>query len=332
MKTLQPAHGQPEKQLNTHTANALTNSAETEYLTFCFLPAAKCLEARWHRPVSSKEYKQGIRSIAVCIATLRAKMLLIDFTMMGTPTIADQNWTASFLKEVMKHSLLRYCARVLSTDEAQLFAHEVVVDKVHNFPYISQVFTSEQEAKAWLFKDMPAADGLNERIAIPFNFNLKELRKLNLQPHAASDTQNPTPVTDKADTVSIEYRTDYVEIKIDKKKSLLSLRWLRPPQSREYRYSMLKAARAVLEHKLEIMLLINYKLGVLTLADQSWVVHTTTNIANRANLKKLAIVASPDSLQQTMSDSICSKLECMNLPYTLQYFLTEDEARMWLLA
>jgi hypothetical protein len=111
----------------------------------------------------------------------------------------------------------------------------------------------------------------------------------------------------------------------------MNIRWLKPPASRQYRYGMLKAGRALREHRLERVLLNNQRLGILTLEDQGWLITTSIEVLAKCHLKRLAVVTSHDALQQMSSDAIGCKLKEANLPYVTRYFLSEEEANEWLL-
>lgn len=277
--------------------------------------------------------------IARSVAFLRAELVLIDITAMHAPSLEDQRWTSSFLQEAFAKSSIRRSARVLSNAGHQPAAMQNVVASTGILPYEIRIFHTVEEAKNWLFdceEKCPATD--EDNIRIPLNFNLKLLRQNNVQKISNGQKVSPEQAVEAPRIQSaaplpnlLQLRTEFVSISLDLKESVMNIRWLKPPASRQYRYGMLKAGRALREHKLERVMLNNQRLGILTLEDQGWLVTTSIEVSAKCHLKRLAVVTSPDALQQLSSDAIGYKLKEANLPYEIRYFLSEEEASEWLL-
>lgn len=128
----------------------------------------------------------------------------------------------------------------------------------------------------------------------------------------------------------ILYQKDYVEIALDQRRKLLSVRWLRPVQSQEYRDGIEETARILLAHNLEKLLVNNQRMGVLTMADQGWLAKISVEVIPRTNLKWLAIVSSVDVLQQLTNEVLDRRVKEETPFFITQYFLSEQEALEWL--
>lgn len=322
--------------LKTNQPVTLSNTSDSDILSIWFSPTVKLLCAQWLKPMSSEEYRQAVRMIARSIAFLRAELVLIDATVLNTISEDDQIWTANFLREALSKSSIRKSARVMSATGFQPGAMQNVIKRSGKMPYEISIFHDTEKAKAWLLDGHIEKINEGGRIRIPLNFNLKFLRRevLNKTEQPASDHgAGPQAfITPAALPDTMIVRTDFISISLSHEENLMRIRWKKPPASRQYRLGMLKAGRALKEHRLERVLLNNQRLGVLTLEDQGWLVTTSIALLPRTNLKKLAVVTSADALQQMSSEAIGSKLKQANLPYVTRYFLSEDEAREWLMA
>jgi hypothetical protein len=306
----------------------------TEILTISFSPDIKLLCAKWLKPVNSSEYRQNVRMIARAIAFLRAELILTDVEAFPTISEADQHWTARFLREALAKCAIRRSARVIHSVGFQPEAMQRIVQETGKLPYEVKVFSDVEEATHWLLE----GQGIDTEstFRIPLNFNMKMVRHGMMQPEkealpaaavqTAVTSPTPAPLPER-----LTITTEFLSITIDKHESSMILRWKKAPESRQYRYGMLKAYRALKEHRLEHMLLNNQRLGVLTLEDQAWLVATAIELIPKMSLKKLAVVNSADALQQMSSELIGCKLKDANLPHTTWYFLTEEEAKEWML-
>ncbi|MBD1396391.1 hypothetical protein H9Q13_04380 [Pontibacter sp. JH31] len=284
----------------------------------------------------SEEYRQAVRMIARSIAFLRAKLVLIDLTALVSISEIDQEWTANFLKNALSKSSIRKSARVFSASGSQPETMQQVMNKTSTLPYDIGLFHDTEKAKAWLLDGYPARLFDEGRITIPLNFNLKLLNQDILNKRAQQRAQhldeNPQVIyAASALPDNFHLGTDFVFISLSQAENLMRIIWKKPPISRQYRFGMLKAARALIEHKLERVLLNNQRLGILTLEDQGWLVSKSLQLLPRTKLRKLAVVTSADSLQQMSSEVIGCKLREANLPYDTRYFLSEEEATEWLM-
>lgn len=126
------------------------------------------------------------------------------------------------------------------------------------------------------------------------------------------------------------YQKSYVEIELDQLRQLLSVCWLRPVKSEEYRDGIQETGRILLAHKLQKLLVNNQRMGVLTMEDQGWLAKISVEVISKSNLKWLAIVSSVDMLQQLTNEVLDKKVKEETPPFDTQYFLSEQEALEWL--
>jgi hypothetical protein len=124
-----------------------------DFLTVSHAADHRYLEARWSRPVSSEEFRQGIQIITDSISEHGVELLLIDLRLSGTPSTSDQSWLVKRVMAVNQATPLRRSARLLSMDILQQMVSEIITERVENFPYEFQVFHSDTLAKQWLFQD-----------------------------------------------------------------------------------------------------------------------------------------------------------------------------------
>jgi len=321
----------------TNSENLTNLPADTNFFSISFKPSLKYLSAEWHKPVSSGEYRQSVRTIVRSIAFLQAELVLINISAELRLTPEDQLWTATFLQDALSKTKIRRSARVIPNSTYHETLLEKIISGTGYLPYAMRLFQDKEQAMQWLFAGEPHMYVNDEQqISVPLDFNIKLLRQKVLHkpgPLASAPQQSePLGSLHKKPTGPnlLKLNTEYVAITLDHHESLMSIRWLKSPISRQYRYGMLKAGRALLEHKLERVLLNNQRLGMLTLEDQGWLVTSAIRMLPGSNLKKLAVVTSSDALQQMSSDAIGCKLREAKLPYEARYFLTEEEAREWL--
>ncbi|MDX5418067.1 MAG: hypothetical protein LPK09_02545 [Hymenobacteraceae bacterium] len=323
--------------LKTNHPTTLLNTSESDILSVSFSPDVKLLCAQWLKPMTSEEYRQSVRMTARSIAFLRAELILIDASVLISISEEDQVWTANFLRNALSKTSIKKSARVISAAGFQPEAMQNVVSRSGEMPYQIGLFYDAEKAMSWLLDGHDEKMTEEVRIKVPLNFNLKLLRREVLtkaveQPAQNPDTKHQANASTAALPDKLSLRTDFVSISLSHEENLMSIRWKKPPVSRQYRFGMLKAGRALMEQKLERVLLNNQRLGVLTLEDQGWLVTTSIELLPRTSLKKLAVVTSADALQQMSSEAIGFKLKEANLPYEARYFLSVDEAREWLMA
>ncbi len=124
----------------------------------------------------------------------------------------------------------------------------------------------------------------------------------------------------------------YISITIDESNNLGVFRWLKPVQGKEYRYGILKAGQAILDTKVERLLINSLRLGALTLQDQAWVADKIKDIVARSHIKRVARVSSPDFFQNMALDKVYQTFTTPDSPYEIAVFMTEEEAMEWLLS
>lgn len=310
-----------------------TTEHETDILSVSFCPEHKLLCARWNRFTTSAELRQSIRLLARATAILKAELLLVEIPAEYNVTAEDQLWAKKFMYEALQYTSIRRVARVVPSEMNTMMRQTLLT--LGEMPYEASLFNNREEGLRWLLRDNDKAIVNEEFIRIPLHFNLKLLRAgLKAKGHATvpvapAQQGNPTSLPEPLpDLITIE--TDFVSILLDKAKSVMHIRWKKAPQSRQYRYGMLKAGRALVAHRLERLLLNNQRLGVLTLEDQGWLITTSQQILPKMNLKKLAVITSADALQQMSSENIGKKLKQAAIDHQAQYFLAEEDALEWL--
>ena len=329
----QPLTTSPKTNSDNHT----NLPADANFFSITFKPSLKYLSAEWNKPVSSGEYRQSVRTIVRSIAFLQAELVLINVSAELRLTPDDQLWTATFLQDALAKTRIRRSARVIPATGYHQAVSQNVASGTGSLPYEMRTFQDKEQAMQWLFAGEQHVYINDERqLRLPLDFNIKLLRQkvLHLPGQPANVPQQQEAVGSQprkpAGPNLLKLNTEYVAISLDHHESLMSIRWLKPPVSRQYRYGMLKAGRALLDHKLERVLLNNQRLGMLTLEDQGWLITSAIRMLPGSNLRKLAVITSSDALQQMSSDAIGCKLKEAKLPYDARYFLTEEEAREWL--
>ena len=122
-----------------------------DFLAISRAPDQRYLEARWKRPVSGEEFRQGMEIITESISEYMVELLLLDFRLTGTPSVSEQNWLVHYLASDNQVSQLRRSARLFSKDLFQHIVNEVITEKMGWLPYEFCVFECETLAKQWLF-------------------------------------------------------------------------------------------------------------------------------------------------------------------------------------
>ncbi|WP_128396946.1 hypothetical protein [Botryobacter ruber] len=125
--------------------------------------------------------------------------------------------------------------------------------------------------------------------------------------------------------------TSFVEIVLDKRHVLLCVRWLRQVTSSEYRHGTRETGRFLLDLGLELLLVNNQRMGVLTIEDQGWLARISIEVISRSRLQRLAIVSSTDMLQQLTNEVLDSRVKEETPHFYTQYFLSEQSALEWLM-
>jgi hypothetical protein len=121
-----------------------------DFLTVSHAADQRYLEARWARPVSSGEFREGMEAVYESIFGRRAELLLMDYRLAGTPTVSDQNWLVRRMVTANETTPLRRSARLFSEDLFQRIVGEIIDEKVETYPYRVRAFESEALARQWL--------------------------------------------------------------------------------------------------------------------------------------------------------------------------------------
>lgn len=315
------------------TGSKSPQAPATDILSVSYCPHHKLLYAQWERFTTSAELRQSIRLLARAAAILKAELILVEIPGHYNVPEQDREWAKKFMYDALKYTSIRRVARLAATEMNHAMRH--ALRSLEEMPYEAQLFNDRNEALRWLLREDYVAFSNEAFIRVPLQVNLKLVRpELKGRGHATvpvaqSQSGNPTNVTETLPAL-ISIETDFVSITLDKVKSLMNIRWKKAPHSRQYRYGMLKAARALIEHRLERLLLNNQRLGVLTLEDQGWLITAAQQMLPKMNLKKLAVITSSDLLQQMSSEHIGNKLKQAAVNYKAHYFLSEEDALGWL--
>ena len=125
--------------------------------------------------------------------------------------------------------------------------------------------------------------------------------------------------------------SEYLAIEVDQPQSLAIVRWLRPLQSKEYRYGVLKVGQALLDNHIQKLLVDSRRLGSPTLKDQAWVAEKMRDIFGRCGLRRLARLQSHDIFHQMAAEAVYKKVLQAPAPYRMREFSSEEDALEWLL-
>ena len=305
------------------------------FLSLSFSPTIQFINAQWLRPVSSQEYRHGIRIIAVCITTLKAQFALSNFSKIDTPPIDDQYCTANFLKTALQGTSLKRCARVLSGSASQLEAYQRVMAEAANLPYQTKSFNSVEEAKMWLLESEKSSE--TEHLCdVDMATSSQSLRKA-FQQYAgkAGVTYTKLAPVNGAEIVEtgleVVCNTDVLKISMDSCNSLLAMRWLQPVQSLDYRHGIQTFCHTLSQHQPEKLIIFNQRLGVISLPDQIWFSNQFVEVVSANCTRRIAVVTSQDSLQLLVHEAIDEKIKSKSQLYDPGYFFSEDEAMEWLM-
>jgi hypothetical protein len=309
----------------------LTKNQNTDAISVCYSTHLKLLCAEWIQIVDSENLRHAIRLLARTAAVLRAELLLIAMPSPFQVSEADAQWIEEFMRAALRHSPLKKIARVIT---GLSVGEQPQGIKYQPSSLQCAYFETIPDAQKWLLGDRIGELTEEGRQRIPLQFNLGHIR--NLMPQTANIVTGPKQETirprPQAQVQALDFCTEFVSISIDHGKQLMRISWKKPPLSRQYRYGMLKACRALVELNLSKMLLNNQRMGVLTLEDQGWLVTMAQKMLPKSNLQKLAVVTSANALQQLSSENIGKRLQEASLKHLAHYFLSEEEAIDWLLS
>ncbi|NDK55322.1 hypothetical protein [Pontibacter fetidus] len=132
------------------------------------------------------------------------------------------------------------------------------------------------------------------------------------------------------DSVITCYKKDYVIITLHTGSGILTVKWLRPVDSREYRTGIKETGKILLENNLEKLLVNNQLMDVLTADDQGWLAKISIEVISKSELKYLAIVSSTNMMQQLTNEALDVRVKQETPPFETQYFYMERDAMEWL--
>ncbi|GAB3200926.1 hypothetical protein GCM10027293_22810 [Pontibacter aydingkolensis] len=208
------------------------------------------------------------------------------------------------------------------------------MSEAKELPYETCGFKTMQAAQSWLFSGAEKDEVATEHLLfVTQESNANTLIK-QLQKGPASVVPTEMKVGNLASAKTNEITTisfsDFLNLNIDTCNSVLTVRWLRPVQSSEYRNGIQKVGHTLINQKLERILINNQRLGVPPLDDQNWLTKTLTDIVSASHLKRIAIVTSNDTFQQLANESVDCKIKSLGALYKPYYFFSEEEAFEWL--
>ncbi len=122
-----------------------------DFLTVNYRVDQSYLEARWWRPVSSSEFRQGIETATEIIHCYGVELMLIDIRQAGIPSASDQGWLVKHLSASKCNTPLRRSASLQCLDILQSLVSELVYKRAGAFPFEYQDFCCERLALEWLF-------------------------------------------------------------------------------------------------------------------------------------------------------------------------------------
>ena len=138
------------------------------------------------------------------------------------------------------------------------------------------------------------------------------------------------PAKQTFDVYEACFKTDYVTISLNAHRGILSVKWLRPVDSQEYRNGIEETGKILLASDLKKLLVNNQRMDVLTTGDQGWLVKISVEVISKSAIKYLAIVSSTNVLQQLTNEVLDARVKQQTPPFETQYFYSERDALEWL--
>ena len=126
-----------------------------DYLCLTYRPEAPRLEARWLRPVSSAEYRQGYEALLAKACETDCHFWLVDIRRRNSPTAADGRWLmAEFMPQVAANlSGSVFVGSLFPPDfvEPPGPVHPTVPNAYQPAPHLLlRSFSAEQDLTRWL--------------------------------------------------------------------------------------------------------------------------------------------------------------------------------------
>ncbi|RIJ41745.1 hypothetical protein [Pontibacter oryzae] len=128
------------------------------------------------------------------------------------------------------------------------------------------------------------------------------------------------------------FKKDFATVAVDKKNSLIVLKWLRQPTEEEFKATFAASLETAQNYNLRRYLSIN-TLGInIDLSGQRWVATLGAETMQHLSLERYARVLPRDAIQEIISHKIYENLQRL-LPNTMQFsvFYEEEAAMRWLL-
>lgn len=121
----------------------------------------------------------------------------------------------------------------------------------------------------------------------------------------------------------------YVDVKYDTDFQIVSVIWLSPPDSKQYRYVYSSVMEQSRHKNISLFLSDIRKQGVVSPEERKWFEMVVVPTAIEAGLQKAAVVFDGNIFKKYYLNTISSVTKKMGLPF--QFFLNSDEAFTWLI-
>ncbi|RIJ34064.1 hypothetical protein [Pontibacter oryzae] len=113
---------------------------------------ASFLEVVWKKALQQEEYRLGMEAFIQCATATQAQLVLIDYTKMPAPTLADQAWAGTHAMPQLRKSGIERLARLLSVDIFQNLALDNIFRLAQPLSYAAENFAEKETALKWLFR------------------------------------------------------------------------------------------------------------------------------------------------------------------------------------
>lgn len=132
------------------------------------------------------------------------------------------------------------------------------------------------------------------------------------------------------DPARLEHDAPYVNVLVEPRDGLITVRWKNYAASGTYRATLDLAVALIREHRLRYFLTDQRRRGAILHADEVWLVNDWAPRMASAGLVRSAIVQSADPDNRTAIDRVVQTV-LPSVPYPIKSFPTLETARTWLL-
>ncbi|WP_266206074.1 hypothetical protein [Pontibacter kalidii] len=131
----------------------MTPAELPDYLTGHIIPEESLLHITWLRPVSSAEYREGMRALKQLLLDQCTRLWLADSRLLSHVTFEDQQWILKEFIPLLLTSQLQKVARVVKADVFSYISFENMMSKAQeslNVHAQMEQFTTVDSALGWL--------------------------------------------------------------------------------------------------------------------------------------------------------------------------------------